>query len=118
MAKVNGVEYALKFTLSAWANIEEAGIPIESIKELGKPACKSRVRGIIKVFRIMANEALGREELTDDYIIKNTSPKELQNMYKDIVVTIKKAEEMETEDPDKERDLVLEEIQKKSEPTA
>lgn len=113
--RFNGKDYRLAFNLEAWANIEEAGIEIDTIRDIMK--AKDRVRKTCTVAVIMANAADNADKIDLALFMKSAHPTIVKELYLEIVDTMNRAMRMETQDPDRERDLILEEIQKKSEPT-
>lgn len=108
----------LLFNMVAFGEIEEN---IGSLADLnGVLNGDKRIKSIIKMITIMGNQGLEengeKPTLDEKWVGRNLKPFMLAECQMGIITAIGEGMKMETENDDgKERDLVLEEIEKKSE---
>ena len=113
----------LVFNMDSWITIEDEVCAFADIRELlfQKPGAnrKSMTKTVVELIRILGNEGLelaGKEgDLTSEWLRKNMEPHLFRQYVFKVVEEFSKAMHVEFEDPDgnKERDLVLEEINQK-----
>ena len=113
--EIGGRQLPLVFNMLAWAEIEEKVGPIQ---ELGESlAGKNRVRTVNKVAAILAR-AGGAADVTDEWMMQNARPRQMQEMSVTIMDAITAGMDMEAseEDDGGEVDVTLREINKKKGP--
>lgn len=117
---INGKDIPLVFDMEAFGQVEEEVGSLVELNEILNG--KTRIKNLVKMVRIMGNIGLAdsgaKADLTDAKLNKAMKPSELAQYQIAIMNAITDGMKMETEeeeDPKKEKDLVLEEIQKKSE---
>ena len=115
--EIGGREIPLQFTMAEMAAFEEEIGFLSDAEELMQTG-RGRVRNIAKAIRIMGNGALAAQgdtpDLTEDWLLKNMRPAQLVGYITGVFGAVTDGMRMETEE-DRERDLVLEEIQRKKE---
>ena len=112
----------LRFGMDQFMEIEEQVGYLGDIKDLILKG-KKRVRNIVSVIRILGNAGLKHEgqaaDLTDEWLKENMDPHEIM-MYQIAVMGCLQRDEdsqaVNEENENKERDLVLEEIEQKKAP--
>lgn len=112
----------LRFRMNQFIQIEEEIGNLGEIRELILKG-KSRLRNLIGVIRILGNaglEAAGeKDDLTEEWLREKMDPHELMTYQMAVIACMTKEGESEAaieENENKERDLVLEEIEAKKEP--
>lgn len=120
--KIGEREIPLRFGMTQFAEIEEEVGYMGDIKELILKG-KKRVRNIVGVIRILGNAGLKHEgqaaDLTDEWLMENMDPLAIMGYQIAIMACLQRDEESQAvneENEDKERDVVLEEIQQKKAP--
>jgi hypothetical protein len=118
---IGGRMIPLKFGMDQFAEIEETVGYLGDVKELMEG--KNRVRNTISVIRILGNgglKAAGEQpDLTEEWLRENMEPQNIMIYQLAAIACRSRAEESEAvkeENENTERDLVLEEINKKKEP--
>lgn len=112
----------LKFEMPEFMQIEEEVGSLIDIQEFIMKG-KKRVRNTLQAIRIMGNgglqEAGEKPDLTDEWLEKNMKPLMLKTYQIALITAIERGSRSEAEierDDTEERDLVMEEIQKKKDP--
>ena len=120
--KIGEREIPLRFKMPEFAAIEEEIGNLGEIKELLVEG-KKRVRNMVTAIRIMGNAGLKHEgekpDLTDEWLMENMEPVYLRVYQMAVTLAMKKEEDSEAvkeEQENKDRDLVLEEIEAKKGP--
>ena len=115
-------EIPLRFRMNEFAQIEEEVGNLAEVKELVLNG-KNRIRNTVRIIRIMGNAGLRHageaDDLTDDWLMENMDPHALLAYQVAVLGCMTKESESQAqqeEDENKERDLVLEEIQAKKVP--
>ena len=115
-------EIPLRFRMNEFAQIEEEVGNLAEVKELVLNG-KNRIRNTVSIIRIMGNAGLRHageaEDLTDEWLMENMDPHALLAYQVAVLGCMTKESESEAsqeEDENRERDLVLEEIQAKKDP--
>ena len=112
----------LRFRMNQFAEIEEE---VGNLGEVRKMILngKQRIRNLVKVIRILGNAGLkkaGEEaDLTDEWLNENMDPHALLAYQFAVIACLSKDSESQAakeENENKERDLVLEEINEKKDP--
>lgn len=113
----------LRFRMNQFADIEEEIGNLGEIQELIFEG-KKRIRNITSCIRIMGNAGLKaagqKPDLTNDWLLENMDHFKLAEYQLAIVNCMKKDNKSQAkneESEEKERDLVLEEIEQKKDPT-
>ena len=116
---IGGREIPLRFTMNQFAEVEEEVGFLSELRELIAEK-RERVRNVIRMIRIMGNAGLAKAgekpDLTDEWIGENMKPFQLAVYQQALLACIAEAGQSEAEreeNEDKERDLVLEEINRK-----
>ena len=108
-------EIPLMFRMPQFADIEETIGNLSLIDDLLLKG-KKRIRNTAVAIRIMGNAALKEEgktpDLTDDWVINNMEPRRIVEYQTAVMAAINDGMMMESNE-DQERDLVLEEIERK-----
>ena len=111
----------LRFRMNQFIEIEEEIGNLAEIRELILKG-RQRLRNMVGVIRILGNAGLKAagepDDLTDEWLRENMEPHHLMAYQVAIMACLSKetaSEAVEEENEDKERDLVLEEIQQKKE---
>ena len=119
---IGGRDIPLRFKMNQFAQIEEEIGYLGEVKDMILNG-KKRIRNCVGVIRIMGNAGLKAEgqepDLTDDWLMENMDPHALAAYQAGILACMMKENESEAkreEDDNKERDVVLEEIQAKKAP--
>lgn len=119
---IGGRTIPLRFKMNQFIEIEEQVGNLGEVKQLILKG-KNRLRNMITVIRILGNAGLkhaGEEpDLTDDWLKENMEPHALLAYQVAVIACLSKESESEAqaeESEDKERDLVLEEINAKKDP--
>lgn len=122
--EIGGRTIPLRFKMDEFAEIEEEIGNMIDVKEKIMTG-KKRIRNIMNIIRIMGNAGLKhageKPDITNEWLNENMKPNLLMTYQVAIlaVMTAEGASEAQKEyDENSERDLVLEEIQKKKEPTS
>ena len=112
----------LRFRMDQFIEIEEEVGNLGEIRELLLRG-KNRARNLISVIRILGNAGLKHAgeaaDLTDDWLKDNMDPHALLGYQSSVILCLSKESESQAakeENENKERDLVLEEIQGKKDP--
>ena len=112
----------LKFTMKQFIMIEEEIGNLGEVKELILNG-KKRLRNMIGVIRILGNAGLkhaGEEaDLTDEWLTENMNPYALRGYQIAVLACLTRdgeSEAVKEQQENKERDLVMEEIQEKKDP--
>lgn len=112
----------LRFRMNQFIQIEEEIGNLGEIRELILKG-KSRLRNLIGVIRILGNAGLKaageKDDLTEEWLREKMDPHELMTYQMAVIACMTKEGESEAaieENENKERDLVLEEIEAKKEP--
>ena len=115
-------EIPLRFRMNQFIQIEEEIGNLGEVRELILKG-KQRLRNLVAVIRILGNaglKAAGEEaDLTDEWLTENMDPHALMAYQIAAIACMSKETESEAakeEREDKERDLVLEEINAKKDP--
>ena len=112
----------LRFKMNQFAEIEEE---VGNLGEVRKMILngKQRIRNLMKVIRILGNAGLkhaGEEDdLTEEWLNENMDPHALMAYQLAVIACLSKESESQAaqeENENKERDLVLEEINEKKDP--
>ena len=119
---IGGRIIPLRFRMNQFAEIEEQIGNLGEVKNLILNS-KNRIRNCVGIIRIMGNAGLkhaGEEaDLTEDWLMDNMDPHALAGYQAAILACMMKenhSEARQEEEENKERDVVLEEIQAKKEP--
>ena len=119
---IGGREIPLRFRMDEFIEIEETIGNLAEVKELILKG-RNRIRNLVGVIRIMGNgglKAAGQDpDLTDEWLREKMEPTELMTYQLAAIACMTKAGESEAvreENENKERDLVLEEIEAKKDP--
>ena len=112
----------LRFRMPQFLEIEETIGNLGEIRELILKG-RNRLRNIIGVIRILGNAGLKaageKDDLTDEWLMENMDPHALMTYQMGVIACLSKDSESEAakeENEEKERDLVLEEIEQKKDP--
>jgi len=112
----------LRFRMNQFAEIEEE---VGNLGEVRKMILngKQRIRNLMKVIRILGNAGLKhareKDDLTEEWLSENMDPHALMAYQLAVIACLSKDSESEAaieENENKERDLVLEEINEKKDP--
>lgn len=113
--EIGGREIPLTFKMPQFADMEEAIGNLSLIEDLLLKG-KKRVRNTAIAVRIMGNaglkEAGGQPDLTDDWVLNQMQPRRIMEYQAAVMAAINAGMSMESTE-EKERDLVLEEIERK-----
>ena len=117
---IGGREIPLQFHMPEFADMEEAIGNLSVIDELLLKG-KKRIRNTAAVIRIMGNAALRaageKPDLTDEWVLNHMEPRMIVAYQSAVMAAINSGMSMETSE-EQERDLVLEEIERKKEPNS
>lgn len=112
----------LRFRMDQFIEIEEEIGNLGEIRELILKG-RNRLRNIIGVIRILGNAGLKaageKDDLTDEWLRENMDPHSVATYQLAVIACLSKESESEAakeENEEKERDLVLEEIEAKKDP--
>ena len=115
--KLGNREIPLRFTMEEFAQIEEAVGNLSTIDELLLKG-KNRIRNTQKALRIMGNAGLAaageKPDLTDKSVMEMMQPRRLVEYQTAAISAINDGMYVEANE-DEERDLVLEDIERKKE---
>jgi len=115
--KLGNREIPLRFTMEEFAQIEEAVGNLSTIDELLLKG-KNRIRNTQKALRIMGNAGLAaageKADLTDKSVMEMMQPRRLVEYQTAAISAINAGMYVEANE-DEERDLVLEDIERKKE---
>lgn len=115
--KLGNREIPLRFTMEEFAQIEEAVGNLSTIDELLLKG-KNRIRNTQKALRIMGNAGLAaageKPDLTDKSVMEMMQPRLLVEYQTAAISAINAGMHVEANE-DEERDLVLEDIERKKE---
>ena len=112
----------LRFKMNQFAEIEEE---VGNLGEVRKMILngKQRIRNLMKVIRILGNAGLKhageQDDLTEEWLNENMDPHALMAYQIAVIACLSKESESQAaqeENENKERDLVLEEINEKKDP--
>ena len=116
--QIAGREIPLRYTMRELADMEEAIGTMDNFRDLMLKG-SHRLRNIVVAIRIMGNSGLNKAgetaDLTDDWLLDHMDPGKLKGYQIAVLGAFTDGFRMETEE-DQERDLVLEEIERKKEP--
>lgn len=120
---IGGREIPLRFRMNQFMEIEEEIGALGKINELLLTGNK-RIRNVMTCIRIMGNAGLAaakqKPDLTNEWLIENMDQYKLAEYQLAVLDCMKKEDESQAkneESEEKERDLVLEEIEQKKDPT-
>ena len=114
---IGGRHLPLIFNMAAWAEIEEKVCPIQELGD--RLAGSERVRTVNRVAAIMVRAGgAGTADVTEEWMLKNARPRQMQEMSVKIMDAISAGMEMEASEDDErgEVDVTLREINKKKGP--
>lgn len=116
---IGGREIPLRYTMRELADMEEAIGTMDNFRDLILQG-KKRLRNMAAAIRIMGNSGLShageKADLTDDWLLDHMNPGKLKSYQITVLGVFTAGFEMETNSDGRERDLVLEEIERKKEP--
>lgn len=119
--KIGDREIPLRFRMNQFQEIEEELGNLGEFDELLFRG-KQRIRNVIFVLRVLGNAGLAYEgkepDITEEWLRENMVPQDLTAYQVAVFACLRRESESEAakeENENKERDLVLEEIQKKKE---
>lgn len=116
--QIAGREIPLRYTMRELADMEEAIGTMDNFRDLMLKG-SHRLRNMAAAIRIMGNSGLNKAgetaDLTDDWLLDHMDPGKLKGYQIAVLGAFTDGFRMETEE-DQERDLVLEEIERKKEP--
>lgn len=120
--KIGGREIPLRFRMPQFLEIEEEVGLLDDVRSLIIKG-KTRARNTISVVRILGNAGLKaageKPDLTDEWLVENMDPHGLmtyQSAAIGAMMAESKSEAVEEESNERERDLVMEEINAKKGP--
>ena len=115
-------EIPLRFRMNQFIEIEEGVGSLGEVRQMILKG-KNRLRNIVKVIRILGNAGLKAagetDELTEEWLLENMDPHALIAYQVAVIACLSRDSESEAareESENKERDLVLEEINEKKDP--
>lgn len=116
--QIAGREIPLRYTMRELADMEEAIGTMDNFRDLMLKG-SHRLRNMAAAIRIMGNSGLNKAgetaDLTDDWLLDHMDPGKLKGYQIAVLGAFTDGFRMETEE-EQERDLVLEEIERKKEP--
>ena len=116
--QIAGREIPLRYTMRELADMEETIGTMDNFRDLMLKG-SHRLRNMAAAIRIMGNSGLNKAgetaDLTDDWLLDHMDPGRLKGYQIAVLGAFTDGFRMETEE-DQERDLVLEEIERKKEP--
>lgn len=116
---IGGREIPLRYTMRELADMEESIGTMDNFRDLILKG-KQRLRNMAAAIRIMGNSGLEHAgktgDITDDWLLDHMDPGKLKSYQITVLGVFTDGFEMETKDEGRERDLVLEEIERKKEP--
>lgn len=117
---IGGREIPLVFNMPEFADMEEEIGSLSLVEDLLLKG-KKRIRNTAAAIRIMGNAGLRdageKADLTDEWILNNMQPRMIVSYQSSVMAAINAGMTTETSE-DQERDLVLEEIERKKEPNS
>ena len=120
--KIGERSIPLRFRMNQFIEIEEEVGNLGEVRELILKG-KQRLRNLITVIRILGNAGLKaaeeKDDLTDEWLKENMDPHALMAYQLAVIACMSKESKSEAakeETENKERDLVLEEIEAKKDP--
>ena len=120
--KIGDREIPLRFRMNQFIQIEEEVGNLGEVKELILKG-RQRLRNLIRVILILGNAGLKSEgqpdDLTEEWLKENMDPHMLMGYQLAVLACLSKDSESQAiteENENKERDLVLEEIEQKKDP--
>ena len=120
--KIGERSIPLRFRMNQFIEIEEEVGNLGEVRELILKG-KQRLRNLITVIRILVNAGLKaaeeKDDLTDEWLKENMDPHALMAYQLAVIACMSKESKSEAakeETENKERDLVLEEIEAKKDP--
>lgn len=120
--KIGDREIPLRFRMNQFIEIEETIGNLGEVRDLILKG-KQRLRNLVSIIRIMGNAGLKHEgqeaDLTDEWLRENMEPHALMAYQIVVLGCLSKESESQAVNEDnenKERDLVLEEINEKKDP--
>ena len=117
---IGGREIPLVFNMPEFADMEEEIGNLSLVEDLLLKG-KKRIRNTAAAIRIMGNAGLRdageTADLTDEWILNNMQPRMIVSYQSSVMAAINAGMTTETSE-DQERDLVLEEIERKKEPNS
>ena len=120
--KIGEREIPLRFRMDQFIEIEEEVGNLGEVREMILKG-RNRLRNLIKVIQILGNAGLKhakeKDDLTFEWLTENMDPHALMAYQLAVIGALSKDSESEAakeEAEDKERDLVLEEIEAKKDP--
>lgn len=116
---IGGREIPLRYTMLELADMEEAIGTMDNFRDLILKG-KQRLRNMAAAIRIMGNSGLSHAgeaaDLTDEWLLNHMDPGKLKSYQITVLGVFTNGFEMETNNEGGERDLVLEELERKKEP--
>lgn len=116
---IGGREIPLRYTMLELADMEEAIGTMDNFRDLILKG-KQRLRNMAAAIRIMGNSGLSHAgktaDLTDEWLLNHMDPGNLKSYQITVLGVFTNGFEMETNNEGGERDLVLEEIERKKDP--
>lgn len=118
--EAGGRTLPLVFNMNSWGEIEEEIAPLQDVGGLLEG--KKRVKTVLKLVRILANEGLKcaghKADLTEEGLGRTLNPRTMGELSMSVMKAVTAGMQMEaTEDETgKEVDVTLQEINKKKEP--
>ena len=116
--QIAGRDIPLRYTMRELAAMEEAIDTMDQFRDLILKG-KRRLRNMATAIRIMGNSGLEKAgltgDLTDDWLLDHMNPGKIKAYQIAVLGAFTDGFQMETEN-EKERDLVLEELERKKEP--
>ena len=113
--QIAGREIPLRYTMRELADMEETIGTMDNFRDLMLKG-SHRLRNMAAAIRIMGNSGLNKAgetaDLTDDWLLDHMDPGKLKGYQIAVLGAFTDGFRMETEE-DQERDLVLEEIERK-----
>ena len=118
--EAGGRTLPLVFNMNSWGEIEEEIAPLQDVGGLLEGT--KRVKTVLKLVRILANEGLEcageKADVTEAWLGRTLNPRQMGDLSMKAMQAVTQGMQMEaTEDePGKEVDVTLQEINKKKEP--
>ena len=113
--RIAGREIPLRYTMRELADMEEAIGTMDNFKDLILKG-RNRLRNMVKAIRIMGNSGLEKAgqaaDLTDEWLLEHMNPQKLKGYQIILLGAFTDGFRMDNEN-EEERDLVLEEIERK-----
>ena len=116
--KIAGKEIPLRYTMRELADMEEAIGTMDGFRDLIMKG-KHRIRNIVTAIRIMGNSGLKKagekEELADDWLLDHMDPGKIKAYQIAVLGAFTDGFQTEENQQEQDRDLVLEELERKKE---